>query len=50
MKKIKVIDFMPRYQKRMGLLFTSIEIIRFIKLLKGKPKFKICMILNLNML
>ena len=37
----EVIDFMPRYQKENGSFYSPPEIIRFIKLLKGKPKFKI---------
>ena len=36
----EVIDFMPRYQKENGSFYSPPEIIRFIKLLKGKPKFK----------
>ena len=37
----ELIDFMPRYQKENGSFYSPPEIIRFIKLLKGKPKFKI---------
>ena len=36
----ELIDFMPRYQKENGSFYSPPEIIRFIKLLKGKPKFK----------
>ena len=37
----EVIDFMPRYQKENGSFYSPPEIIRFIKLVKGKPRFKI---------
>ena len=37
----EVIDFMPRYQKEKGSFYSPPEIIRFIKLVKGKPRFKI---------
>ena len=37
----EVIDFMPRYQKENGSFYSPPEIIRLIKLLRGKPKFKI---------
>ena len=37
----EVIDFMPRYQKENGSIYSPPEIIRFIKLVKGKPRFKI---------
>jgi GH15 family glucan-1,4-alpha-glucosidase len=37
----EVIDFMPRYQKENGSFYSPPEIIRLIKLIRGKPKFKI---------
>ena len=40
-KSFEVIDFMPRYQKENGSFYSPPEIIRFIKLVKGKPRFKI---------
>lgn len=37
----QLIDFMPRYQREDGSIYASPDIIRFIRLLKGKPSFKI---------
>ena len=37
----ELIDFMPRYQKENGSFYSPPEIIRFIKLIKGKPKLKV---------
>ncbi|MEP0480053.1 MAG: trehalase-like domain-containing protein, partial [Nonlabens sp.] len=37
----QVIDFMPRYQQKDGSYYTPPDIIRFIRLLKGKPQFSI---------
>ncbi|PPK93701.1 GH15 family glucan-1,4-alpha-glucosidase [Nonlabens xylanidelens] len=37
----QVIDFMPRYQQEDGSYYTPPDIIRFIRLLKGKPQFSI---------
>ena len=37
----QLIDFMPRYQREDGSFYAAPDIIRFIRLLKGKPSFKI---------
>ncbi|WP_405351504.1 glycoside hydrolase family 15 protein [Nonlabens sp. Asnod3-H03] len=37
----QVIDFMPRYQQEDGSYYTPPDIIRFIRLLKGKPQFSV---------
>ena len=37
----QLIDFMPRYQREDGSIYAAPDIIRFIRLLKGKPSFKI---------
>ena len=37
----ELIDFMPRYQKENGSFYSPPEIIRFIRLIKGKPKLKV---------
>ncbi|HET8886426.1 MAG TPA: glycoside hydrolase family 15 protein [Salinimicrobium sp.] len=37
----QVLDFMPRYKKDDGSYYAAPDIIRFIRLLKGAPKFKI---------
>jgi len=37
----EAIDFMPRYLDEDGTFHTPAEIIRYIKLLSGKPKFKV---------
>jgi GH15 family glucan-1,4-alpha-glucosidase len=39
--EFEVLDFMPRYQKESGVYYSPPEIIRFFKLIKGKPKFNI---------
>lgn len=35
----EVFDFMPRYEKRSGSFYAPPDIIRFIRLVKGAPKF-----------
>jgi GH15 family glucan-1,4-alpha-glucosidase len=37
----QVIDFMPRYQKNDGSFYSPPDIIRFLRLIKGQPKFKV---------
>ncbi len=37
----EVFDFMPRYEKRGGSFYAPPDVIRFIRLVKGKPTFKI---------
>ncbi|PHQ30534.1 glycoside hydrolase family 15 protein [Leeuwenhoekiella nanhaiensis] len=37
----EVFDFMPRYEKRGGKFYAPPDVIRFIRLVKGKPVFKI---------
>jgi len=37
----QVLDFMPRYEKRDRKFYAPPDIIRFIRLIKGTPKFKI---------
>ncbi|WP_124981074.1 glycoside hydrolase family 15 protein [Nonlabens xiamenensis] len=37
----QVIDFMPRYQHQDGTYYAPPDIIRFIRLLNGKPSFKV---------
>ncbi len=37
----QVLDFMPRYYKRSKKFYAPPDIVRFIRLLKGAPKFKI---------
>ncbi|SCX90244.1 Glucoamylase (glucan-1,4-alpha-glucosidase), GH15 family [Nonlabens sp. Hel1_33_55] len=37
----QVIDFMPRYPHNDGSFYAPPDIVRFIRLLKGKPQFKI---------
>jgi len=37
----QLIDFMPRYPREDGSFYAAPDIIRFIRLLKGKPSFKI---------
>ena len=35
----EVFDFMPRYEKRSGAFYAPPDIIRFVRLVKGAPKF-----------
>lgn len=35
------IDFMPRYKEDSGSIYAPSEVVRYVKYLKGKPKFKI---------
>ncbi len=37
----QVIDFMPRYPREDGSFYAPPDIIRFIRLISGKPKFKV---------
>ncbi|MGB5981840.1 MAG: glycoside hydrolase family 15 protein [Nonlabens sp.] len=37
----QVLDFMPRYEQRDGTFYTPPDIVRFIRLLKGTPEFKV---------
>ncbi|HEA29232.1 MAG TPA: glycoside hydrolase family 15 protein [Leeuwenhoekiella sp.] len=37
----QVLDFMPRYEKRDKKFYAPPDIVRFIRLIKGEPKFKI---------
>ncbi|MGY5848456.1 glycoside hydrolase family 15 protein [Salegentibacter sp. HM20] len=37
----QLIDFMPRYQREDGSFYAPPDVIRFFRLLKGKPKFRI---------
>ncbi|AZQ43792.1 glycoside hydrolase family 15 protein [Nonlabens ponticola] len=37
----QVIDFMPRYEQKDGTFYSPPDIVRFLRLLKGKPQFKI---------
>lgn len=37
----QVIDFMPRYAQQDGSFYAPPDIIRFIRLIKGKPEFKV---------
>ncbi len=37
----EVFDFMPRYEKRGGKFYAPPDVIRFIRLVKGKPVFKV---------
>ena len=37
----QLIDFMPRYPRDDGSYYSPPDIIRFLRLLKGKPKFKV---------
>lgn len=37
----EVFDFMPRYEKRNGSFYAPPDIIRFIRLVKGAPEFKV---------
>ena len=39
--EFQVIDFMPRYQKENGIYYSPPQIVRVLKLLKGKPKFRV---------
>ena len=39
--EFEVIDFMPRYQKENGIYYSPPQIIRVLKLIKGKPKFRV---------
>ena len=37
----QVIDFMPRYKEEDGSFYTPPDVVRYINLLKGSPKFKV---------
>ena len=37
----EVIDFMPRYREDNGSFYTPPDVIRYINLLRGKPKFRV---------
>lgn len=37
----QVLDFMPRYKKEDGTFYAAPDVIRYIKLLRGKPTFKV---------
>jgi GH15 family glucan-1,4-alpha-glucosidase len=37
----EILDFMPRYKKENGEYYAPPEVIRYFKLIKGQPKFKI---------
>jgi GH15 family glucan-1,4-alpha-glucosidase len=37
----QIIDFMPRYQRDDGTYYAPPDVIRFIRLISGKPKFKV---------
>ncbi len=37
----QLIDFMPRYPREDGSFYAPPDIIRFLRLMKGKPKFKV---------
>ncbi len=37
----QLIDFMPRYPREDGTYYAPPDIVRFLRLLKGKPKFKV---------
>ncbi|MCY2688132.1 glycoside hydrolase family 15 protein [Salinimicrobium sp. TH3] len=37
----QVIDFMPRYKEEDGTFYTPPDVVRYINLLKGSPKFKV---------
>ncbi len=37
----QLIDFMPRYQREDGSFYSAPDVIRFLRLLKGKPSFKV---------
>ncbi|WP_339655215.1 trehalase-like domain-containing protein, partial [uncultured Salegentibacter sp.] len=37
----QVIDFMPRYPREDGSFYAPPDVIRFIRLISGKPKFKV---------
>ncbi len=39
--EFEVIDFMPRYQKENGIYYSPPQIVRVLKLIKGKPKFRV---------
>jgi GH15 family glucan-1,4-alpha-glucosidase len=39
--EFQVIDFMPRYQKENGIYYSPPQIVRVLKLIKGKPKFRV---------
>jgi len=39
--EFEVIDFMPRYQKENGVYYSPPQIVRALKLIKGKPKFRV---------
>ena len=39
--EFEVIDFMPRYQKENGIYYSPPQIVRALKLIKGKPKFRV---------
>ena len=39
--EFQVIDFMPRYQKENGIYYSPPQIVRVLKLVKGKPKFRV---------
>jgi GH15 family glucan-1,4-alpha-glucosidase len=39
--KFEVIDFMPIYRKRNGKLFNPPDLIRYVHLIAGKPRFKV---------
>ena len=37
----QLVDFMPRYEREDGSFYSPPDIIRFIRLLKGRPEFKV---------
>ena len=39
--EFEVIDFMPRYQKENGVYYSPPQIVRALKLIKGKPRFRV---------
>ena len=39
--EFEVIDFMPRYQKENGVYYSPPQVVRALKLIKGKPRFRV---------